>query len=104
MTDTDQQPHFSEANGGTVFMAQQIWLNEDTNQVESCIGAWEWEQASGVTSAVEPAQYPEEQYPVCSVFWCGRSLHIRADFNQVLKAYLRYKKRFGGQYIRLLAN
>lgn len=96
-------PEFKELNGGTIFMAQQVWLT-DAGIVESSVGAWEWEQASAVVGAVEPRHFPDDAYPVCSVLWCGDHLHIRAEFRTVLAAFLRYKKRYGGQYIRLLAN
>ncbi|MDF7810706.1 hypothetical protein [Hymenobacter sp. YC55] len=104
MTHSKEEPLFKELNDGTIFMAQQIWLNEDTGLLESASGAWEWEQAAAVLTAVEPTQFPMVEGPTCSILWAGNHLHIRAEFRQVLEAYLRYKKRYGGQYIRLLAN
>ncbi|RSK29849.1 hypothetical protein [Hymenobacter metallilatus] len=96
-------PEFKEFNNGTEFMAQQIWI-DDKGLVAGGIGVWEWAQASAVLGPTEPRIFPDAQYPVCSVLWGGQHLHIRADFKQVLTAYLRYKQRYGGQYIRLLAN
>ncbi|GAA4393581.1 hypothetical protein [Hymenobacter koreensis] len=101
---SDAPAQFKELNNGTIFMAQQVWRNEDSGLIESCAGAWEWEQASGVVTAVEPPQFPEVTGPVCSVLWGGRHMHIRADFQTVLTAWRRYKQRYGGQYIRLIAN
>jgi len=99
-----EQAFFCEYNLGTEFMAQQIWRNVDTGLVESAAGLWEWAQATGVLSAVEPSQFPEVEGPHCIIIWGGNHLHIRADFRVVTKAYLRYKQRYGGQYIRLFAN
>ncbi len=101
---TTDAPVFKELNNGTIFMAQQIWRNEGTDLLESAAGAWEWEQVAAVITAVEPSQFPDVQGPMCSVLWMGQHLHIRAPFQDVLKAWCRYKARYGGQYIRLLAN
>lgn len=101
---SDVTPFFDETCNGTIFMAVQIWRDEDTKLIEHCMGAWEWDQATAVTGPVQPPQYPELEGPVCSVFWAGRHLHIRADHKAVLRAWVRYKGRFGGQYIRLIAN
>ncbi|WP_426491072.1 hypothetical protein [Hymenobacter sp. 102] len=100
---SNDTPAFRELNNGTEFMAQQIWI-DDKGLVASCIGVWGWAQASAVLSAVEPPLFPAEQYPMCSVLWQGDHLNIRAEFRDVKAAYLRYKQRYGGQYLRLLAN
>jgi hypothetical protein len=100
---SEQAPAFVELNNGTIFTAQSVW-HGDTNLIESCVGAWEWEQVSGVLSAVEPPQFPDWVYPTTVLMWGGQQLHIRAEYQTVLKAYLRYKARYGGQYIRLFAN
>lgn len=96
-------PFFDEANNGTVFLAMQFW-RDDTGLLNYAAGAWEWEQTAAVVAPVEPAQFEDLQGPQCMVLWMGQHLHIRADYQQVLRAWLRYKSRFGGQYIRLLAN
>ncbi|QNH60747.1 hypothetical protein [Hymenobacter sediminicola] len=100
---TDNPPAFVEFNNGTLFSAQSVWHGV-ADQIESCAGVWEWEQVSGVLTSVEPPQFPEWVYPMTVVMWGGGQLHIRAEYRTVLKAYLRYKQRYGGQYIRLSSN
>jgi hypothetical protein len=97
-------PFFDEANNGTVFLAVQIWRNEDTKLIEQCSGAWEWEQVAAVIGPVSPAQWEDVDGETCSLLFMGKHLHVRADQATVLRAWLRYKSRFGGQYIRLIAN
>jgi hypothetical protein len=95
---------FAEVNNGTVFVATQFWRDEDTRLLNFAPGAWEWEQAAAVIGPVEPKQFEDLEGPQCMVLWMGQHLHIRAKHEDVLRAWLRYKTRFGGQYIRLQAN
>lgn len=97
-------PFFEEANNGTVFLSVQFWRDEDTSLLNYAAGAWEWEQVAAVVAPVEPKQFEELEGPQCMVLWMGQHLHIRAKYEEVLRTWLRYKSRFGGQYIRLLAN
>ncbi|MCC3156436.1 hypothetical protein LJ737_04260 [Hymenobacter sp. 15J16-1T3B] len=104
MTDIHTPPPFKELDRGTLFMGQHIWHHEETNILESSVGVWEWEQVAAVCTAVEPPQFPEWDGPLCCVLWAGRYLYLCAEFQVVLLAWRRYKQRYGGQYVRLLAN
>lgn len=101
---SEPAPFFSETNNGTIFLSVQVWQDDDTGLLNFCTGAWEWEQVAAVIGRVTPDPFEKLEGPQCSLLWMGQHLHVRAEHSEVLRAWQRYKSRFGGQYIRLLAN
>lgn len=102
MTDLEQEPFFKCLDGNTLFTAAYSWVYEDdkTGQQElrTAIGTWQWEDVQSVQT-MDERSFVELEQPRCCVIAMSGIIHLRADYQTVLRAWRAYRLRYGSKHL-----
>ena len=103
MTDQDQEPFFKQLDGNTLFTAAYSWIAEDdkagTRELRTAIGTWAWEDVGSIHT-MDDNDFEELEHPRCAVMMYGGPMHLRAEYQTVLRAWRRYRLAYGAKHIR----
>lgn len=100
MIDAKEPLYFKELDGNTLFSVVYAWLYEDDAGIQSirnALGTWLWEDVQSVQT-MDAESFPELEEPRCCIYVGGGQIHVRAEYQVVLRSWRKYRLRYKNRF------
>lgn len=102
MTDNEQEPFFKCLDDNTLFTAAYSWIHENDTiggqELRTAVGTWTWADVGSV-QMMDDRSFVELESPRCCVMLLGGPIHLRAEYQTVLTAWRKYRKRYVSPFL-----